>query len=157
VPLPDAPGDEWVDTLPPEVSPLSAGAGIVIDGQTVRWNGALPARGSVEIRLLAVVEPGNAGLVVCNQGTFAADAEGDGTVELLLPSDDPSLPGPADLTCFEVEPEDGPDEPNGGPGPGEPVPIPALGGAGRPLVVVLIAVVGVIVLRRWGRRGLRRA
>lgn len=153
VPLPDAPGDEWVDTLPPEVSPLeiSADDGVAeLDGQTARWNGALPAGGSVEIRLLAKVEPGNAGLVVCNQGTFAADADADGTVELLLLSDDPALPGAADPTCFAIVPEDVP-------GPDGPVPIPALGGAGRLLVVVLIAVVGVIVLRRWGRRGRRRA
>lgn len=139
LPLLDDAGDEWVDVLPLAVEPfeVSAEHGVAtLAGQTWRWSGDV--RSSVTFRLRAAIAPGHLGEVVCNQGTFVADA---GRAEIELASDDPELPGEADPTCFEVI----------APLPEPAFPVPALGGVGRVLAALLLAAGGVAALRR--RRG----
>ncbi|MFN7941247.1 MAG: proprotein convertase P-domain-containing protein [Thermoanaerobaculia bacterium] len=101
----DNPGDEFTDTLPPQVTLVSAGATsgtASTAGNTVFWNGALPAAGSVTITVQATINAGTAGQTISNQGTIAFDGDGNGTNESAAPTDDPTPPGATDPTDFFV-------------------------------------------------------
>lgn len=61
---------------------------------TVTWNGAIPAGGSVTITIQALIEANvTIGSSITNQGTVNYDADGNGTDESTTVTDDPSQPG----------------------------------------------------------------
>jgi hypothetical protein len=69
---------------------------------TVTWNGQIPAGGSVTITIVATIASGTTGVTISNQGTFAYDADGNGTNESNGVTDDPSAGGAGDPTSFVV-------------------------------------------------------
>lgn len=102
----DNPGDEFVDVLPAGLTLQSATAtsGTVIattGTNTVTWNGAIAAGASVTITIQATIDAGP-GQSVVNQGTVNFDADGNGTNESSVQTDDPAAPGGADPTGIIV-------------------------------------------------------
>ena len=103
-PQADNPGDELIDVLPSQVTfdSASASSGTVANvGNTVTWNGAIAASGSVTITINATVNAGAFGLIN-NQGTINYDTNGDGTNDASALTDNPAAPGPADPTGFLI-------------------------------------------------------
>ncbi len=101
------PGDEFVDSLPAGVTAtgaVSASTGsIVLDGQTVRWNGEIPASGTVTITIVAKIDSDAVdGQEICNQGHVNWDSDGNATNDADEPTDDPSTPTDDDPTCLIV-------------------------------------------------------
>ncbi|HEY2294415.1 MAG TPA: hypothetical protein VGM86_27255, partial [Thermoanaerobaculia bacterium] len=130
----DNPGDEFTDTLPAglTLTGASATSGVAsTSGNTAKWNGAIPAGGTVTITITANINAGTAGMTLCNQATIAYDADGDGTNESIGYSDDPDEPGPADPCCFQVITR-----------------IPALSWNGLAALALLLAGLAVLRLRR---------
>lgn len=106
-PQPDNPTDEFTDVLPSTLALVSAnatsGTATANTGtNTVTWNGAISAGGSVTITIQATILPSAAGATVSNQGTAAFDADGDGTNEATAVTDDPAVGGAADPTVISV-------------------------------------------------------
>jgi FG-GAP-like repeat len=104
-PQPDTAQDELVDTAPAGITVTGADDGadpgtVSVAGNTVRWNGAIPASASVAVTIQATVDIGTAGSVIANQGTIAYDSDGNGTGDATHPTDDPALPGAGDPTSF---------------------------------------------------------
>lgn len=133
----DNPGDEFVDVLPAGLELLSAsatsGTAVADPGtNTVRWNGSIPAGGSVTISIQARIATTAAGTLISNQGTAYFDADGDGTNESSTLTDDPALPGAADPTVFRAE---------------DPAAIPATSTAGLALLGLLVALGAGLLLR----------
>ena len=95
------------------------------------WNGPIAVQETVTVTFSAKVNPGTAGMTICNQGLVSFDADGDGVNETNRLSDDPSLPGPADPCCFVV-----------------PTGIPVLSGPGLAILLVLL---GLLAVRRLAR------
>jgi hypothetical protein len=56
----------------------------------------------VTITITAAVKGGTVGTSVSNQGTWSFDADGDGTNETSVLTDDPSVVGAANATVFTV-------------------------------------------------------
>jgi uncharacterized repeat protein (TIGR01451 family) len=82
----DNPGDEMTDVLPSSLTLVSAsatsGTAVANTGtNTVRWNGSIPAGGSVTITIVASIKPGTAGSPIANAATVNYDADGNGTNE----------------------------------------------------------------------------
>jgi uncharacterized repeat protein (TIGR01451 family) len=144
----DNSGDEFTDVLPSSLTLVSAtatsGTAVANVGtNTVSWNGAIAAGGSVTITISATIEPGTAGTTISNQGTASFDMDHDGMNEATRLTDDPALDGgadPTDLAVAGVPPT---------PSPGSPE-IPTLGGWGLALLALLVAGAGAGLL---GRRG----
>jgi uncharacterized repeat protein (TIGR01451 family) len=137
---PDNPTDEFVDTLPSELILVdaSASSGVAtpdLPGNQVRWNGSIAAGASVTIDIEATVDAVPPGTVVSNQGDIFFDGDGNGTNESQTVTDDPSQPGTADPTEFTVE---------------EAMAIPTLSAAGSIALLVLLAGIGIAILR-WQR------
>lgn len=93
--LPDDPGDEFVDVLPPELGNATANAdsGVVTvgPGNLVTWNGAIGPNEVVTLTVQAVLLQVPPGTPVINQGFFGNE-----------PTDDPETPDPDDPTVFTV-------------------------------------------------------
>lgn len=103
-PQADNPGDEFVDVLPSQVTfdSASASSGTVANvGNTVTWNGAIAASGSVTITINATVNAGAFGQIN-NQGTINYDTNGDGSNDASALTDNPAAPGAADPTGFLI-------------------------------------------------------
>lgn len=105
---PDNPGDELTDVLPSTLTLVSAtatsGTAVAdIPTNTVTWNGAIPAAGSVTITIVATIEAGAAGQTITNQATFLYDANADGTNETPGTTDDPAAGGASDPTSIVVQ------------------------------------------------------
>lgn len=104
----DNPGHEFTDVLPAGLNLTSAAAtaGSVIatpGTSTVSWDGAIAAGGSVTLNIEATIAAGAAvGTLIANQAGIAFDANGDGVNESAGLSDDPTRPGAADATAFNV-------------------------------------------------------
>ncbi len=103
----DNPGNEFTDVLPAQLTLVSAAATAgsavaTIATNTVTWNGAIPAAGSVTITITATVDAGTALQTVSNQGTVISDSDGNGSNETTSSTDDPGQPGAADPTSFVV-------------------------------------------------------
>ena len=133
-PQPDNTGDEFTDTLPPQLvlSGASATSGTATTaGNTVSWNGAIPAGGSVTITVDAVVADGAAGQIVSNQGTINYDADGDGSNEATRATDDPAVAGAADPTEFQVL-----------------APVPLASGLGLAALLLAVLLAGALLARR---------
>jgi uncharacterized repeat protein (TIGR01451 family) len=137
----DNPGDELTDVLPSSLTLVSATATsgtavATVAANTVNWNGAIPAGGSVTVTVQATVKAGAAvGAAISNQASLSYDADGDGVNETGGVSDDPAAGGAADPTAFIVA-------------PAPPAEVPALSGAGLLLLALLLATGGAAVLRR---------
>ncbi len=102
----DNAGDELTDILPASLTLVSAvatsgTAGTA--GNTVTWNGSIPAAGSVTITITATINAGTGCTTISNQATIAFDADLNGTNESAGVSDDPSVGGANDPTTFEVQ------------------------------------------------------
>ena len=113
----DNAGEEFADTLPAGLSLVAANATsgtTASTGNTVRWNGAIPAAGSVTITIVAAINPNVSGQIT-NQGTISYDSDGNSSNDATALTDDPSRPGSADGTGFAVVAA-----------AGTPLPVPAL-------------------------------
>lgn len=104
---PDNAGDELTDVLPAQLTLTGASASsgtavATIGTNTVTWSGSVPAGGSVTITITATVEPGTEGQTVSNQATLVYDADGNGTNETTVLSDDPGTGAANDPTSFAV-------------------------------------------------------
>ncbi|HEV8579624.1 MAG TPA: carboxypeptidase regulatory-like domain-containing protein [Thermoanaerobaculia bacterium] len=153
----DNPGDEFTDILPGTLSLVSANAtsGTAVTSalpaasatsaesapvanlgsNTVTWNGAIPAGGSVTITITANILPSAAGQTVSNQGTIDYDADGSGTNEASAPTDDPGAPGGTDPTTFVVAAAFDPS-------------IPTLSTVGLLLLALILAGLAFVILKR---------
>jgi uncharacterized repeat protein (TIGR01451 family) len=101
----DNPGDEFTDVLPAQLILVSASATsgtavATVATNTVTWNGAIAPAGSVTITITATILPSAVGQAISNQGTIRFDADGNGTNEASVLTDDPALPGADDPTTF---------------------------------------------------------
>lgn len=142
----DNAGDEFVDILPAELelvaASITSGGGAVnadLPSNTVTWNGAIPAGGTVVISIEATILPGTGGATVSNQGQVNYDSDLSGDNDAAAPTDDPVLPGGADPTDFTVGLEPSVLE------------IPTLGPTGILALALLLGAAGVFRFRR--RRG----
>jgi uncharacterized repeat protein (TIGR01451 family) len=103
----DNPGNEFTDVLPPALTLVSAtataGTAVATVGtNTVAWNGAIAAGASVTITIQASIGASAALGPVSNQGTVNFDADGNGTNESTVLTDDPTHAGAADPTVFNL-------------------------------------------------------
>jgi uncharacterized repeat protein (TIGR01451 family) len=138
----DNPGSELTDVLPSTLALVSATAssGVAVPNlgtNTVDWDGAIPAGGSVTITIQATILASAAGTTVTNQGTILYDADGNGSNEASGLTDDPGVGGPDDATSFIVA---------------GIVQIPTLGSAGAAVFVLALFGAMWVVLRRRTRR-----
>ncbi len=104
---PDNAGDELTDILPAELTLVSANATsgtpvANVGTNTVTWNGVVPNGGSVTITINAIIEPGTEGDTISNQATLLYDADGNGSNETTVLSDDPATGAANDPTSFVV-------------------------------------------------------
>jgi uncharacterized repeat protein (TIGR01451 family) len=108
---PDDPANpELTDTLPDgltlEDATVTSGPGAVtVDpgANTVRYDGAIPAGGTVTIVITATVDGGTQGDTITNQAIAFFDADLDGTNDTEEPSDDPATAEDDDGTSFVVD------------------------------------------------------
>lgn len=128
----DNPGAEFTDTLPTGLSLITATASsgtVTTAANTVSWNGSIPVCGTVTISVQAKVDPATAGMTLCNQGNVAFDANGDGVNESNASA----------LCCVTIIPVC-------------TLPfcmdIPTLEPAGLAALIILLACVGLLRLRR---------
>jgi len=145
----DGPEHEFTDVLPAGVSPttyVGATSGTAaFEGDTVVWDGGIPAGGSVTITYRVTVGADvEYDTEICNQGFATWDGDGDGTYEKIEPSDDPDTPEQDDETCFTVE-----EKPEG--------PIPLSGTIDAPTlsewgVILLACLLAIAFAWRWIRR-----
>jgi uncharacterized repeat protein (TIGR01451 family)/fimbrial isopeptide formation D2 family protein len=135
----DNSGNEVVDILVPQLTLMTAtatsGAAVAtVATNTVSWNGAIPAGGSVTLTIQALVAANAAaGSTISNQATIHYDADGNGTNEAPTLTDDPSQPGSGNPTGFVVA---------------APATVPVLDGLGLMALAALLASIGLLVLRR---------
>jgi len=106
--LPNGPGPEFTDTLPAGLQAagwMQADKGTLSrDGNTIVWNGSIPAGGTVRLAFKATIgEYVPSGTTLCNQGVVQWDSNDDGAVDASEPTDDPSTPEDDDPTCLTVE------------------------------------------------------
>jgi uncharacterized repeat protein (TIGR01451 family) len=140
----DNPGNEFLDVLPASLHLVTANATsgttlATVGTNTVTWNGAIPAGGSVTISILATVDSAAVvGSTITNQGTISYDADGNGTNESTRTTDDAAAAGSNNPTSFAV----------GAPATAGPADIPALDGLGLFALAALLALVGVAITRR---------
>ena len=102
---PDNAGNELTDVVPVGLTVASATATAgtaTVTGNTVTWNGSVPAGGSVVVTINTVVNQAGAGQNISNQASFAYDRDVNGSNESSGLSDDPSVVGAANPTTFSV-------------------------------------------------------
>jgi uncharacterized repeat protein (TIGR01451 family) len=101
----DNAGHEFTDVLPASLTLVSANASsgtAGTSGNTVNWDGVVPASGSVTITITATINAGTALTTIANQGTVNYDADGNGVTEANRLTDDPGIGGASDPTSFFV-------------------------------------------------------
>ncbi|HYC61829.1 MAG TPA: ExeM/NucH family extracellular endonuclease [Thermoanaerobaculia bacterium] len=136
------PGDELVDVLPASLTLVSANATsgtavATVPTNTVTWNGAIQAGGTVTITITALIDTDAApGTTVTNQATINFDADGNGTNESSAATDDPNTVGGGNPTPFIVA------------SPANVAGVPALDGFGLAMLAALLAGLGLLVMRR---------
>jgi uncharacterized repeat protein (TIGR01451 family) len=104
----DNAGNEFTDVLPGSLTLVGAtgtsGTTVPTVGtNTVTWDGALAAAGSVTITITATVNANPAGTTVSNQGTISYDSDVNGVNDASRSTDDPSVGGASDPTSFVVQ------------------------------------------------------
>ncbi len=133
----DNPGNEFTDVLPAPLELVSAtsttGTTVAnVATRTVTFNGAIPAGGSVTITITARIPATTPeATVISNQGTFAFDADANGSNESSGVTDNPGTPGGGDATSFAV-----------GGGVGSSVAVPTLSPALLAFLALLLATLG---------------
>ncbi len=131
----DEPGDEFTDTLPATLTPTSAAASlgtITVTGNTMHWNGGVPAGGSVVITIDATISGAAVSQsIISNQGTASYDATRGGSNQTTILTADPAKSGP---TQFMVG--------------GAIAAVPALSGAGLAAMATALLACGALTLRR---------
>ena len=137
----DNPGNELTDVLPPTLALVSAAATsgaatATVASNTVTWNGAIPAAGSVTITITATILPAAAGATVANQGTISYDSDGNGTNDATAQTDDPRVGGAADPTSITVA---------GGPVPPQ---VPTLSPFGLLLLAAALGALALLLMKR---------
>ena len=141
-PQADNAGDEFTDVLPSGLALVGAtatsGTAVATVGTgTVTWNGSIPALGgSVTITINATVKANACGTVISNQGMVAFDANGNGTNESTLLTDDPGTAAADDPTSFAVAPC------------ANVVEVPTLSESGLVALALLLAGGALLVMRR---------
>jgi uncharacterized repeat protein (TIGR01451 family) len=134
----DEPGDEFTDTLPATLTLTSAAVSlgtVTITGNTVHWNGGVPAGGSVVITIDATISGAAVSQsIISNQGTASYDATRSGSNQTAVLTDDPAKGGP---TQFLVG--------------GAIAAVPALSGAGLAAMAIALLAGGALTLRRRRR------
>jgi uncharacterized repeat protein (TIGR01451 family) len=135
----DNPGNEFTDVLPATLALVSAtassGNAVATTGaNTVTWNGAIPASGSVTITITATILPAASGQTVSNQGSISYDSDGNGTNDSAAQTDDPGVTGAANPTSIVV--------------PGVAIAVPTLSTFGLMLLALSLAGLAFVVLRR---------
>jgi uncharacterized repeat protein (TIGR01451 family) len=135
----DNPGDEFTDTLPATLTLTSATASlgaVSTTGNTVHWNGGVPAGGSVSIVINATISSSAVvQSVISNQGMANYDATRSGANQTAILTNDPAKPGP---TQFLVG--------------GAIASVPALSGAGLAAMAMALLAGGALTLRRRRRQ-----
>jgi uncharacterized repeat protein (TIGR01451 family) len=134
----DNPGDEFTDVLPATLTLVSASAssGMAtadVPNRTVHWNGSIAAGGSVTITITALINTGAGGQSISNQGTVFFDADGNGTNESSILTDDPATAAANDPTTFAVVPN---------------VEVPTLSEWGLAILALLLVSGALLTLRR---------
>ncbi len=106
--LEDNPGHEFTDTLPAgivatgDVTETSGTA--ALDGDTIVWDGSIPAGGSVTIKYKVDVDwELEDGTQICNQGTVHWDSDGNSTNDSQTLTDDPTTGEKDDPTCITID------------------------------------------------------
>jgi uncharacterized repeat protein (TIGR01451 family) len=137
----DNPGNELTDVLPPTLALVSAtatsGTAVATVGtNTVTWNGAIPAAGTVTITITATILPAAAGMTVANQGTISYDSDGNSTNDATAQTDDPAAAGAANPTTITVA---------GGPAPPQ---VPTLSPFGLLLLAMALGALALFILKR---------
>jgi uncharacterized repeat protein (TIGR01451 family) len=139
----DEPGDEFADTLPATLTPTSATASlgtVTITGNTIHWNGGVPAGGSVVIAIAATIAAAAVPQsIVSNQGTASYDATRAGSNQTTILTGDPAGGGPTQFTVG-----------------GAIAAVPALSGAGLAAMATALLACGALELRRRRRQRRRR-
>ena len=141
-PQPDLAGDEFSDVLPPELVLIAASATsgtsvATIATNTVTWNGAIPAGGTVTITIDAeILDTATPGSSIVNQGTVFFDADGNGSNESSAQTDDPAVGGGSDPTTIVVGSDTSVME------------IPTLGEWGLAAFAIYLAGIALLVVRR---------
>jgi uncharacterized repeat protein (TIGR01451 family) len=132
----DNPGNELTDVLPPTLALISATAPAVanVGTNTVTFNGAIPAGGSVAFTITATILPAAAGATVSNQATISYDANADGTNEATGQTDDPAAGGASNPTTIVVA--------------GGATEIPTLSTVGLLLLSLALAAMALALLKR---------
>lgn len=135
----DNAGDEFVDTLPAQLTATGASASsgtVVRAGNLVTWNGAIPAGGSVTISISATINAAVPnGTTISNQGTINYDGTGSGSNTSSRLTDDPTVGGDANPTTFVVT---------------APEPIPVLEPLGLAGLALLLGFAALLFVRRLG-------
>ncbi len=135
----DEPGDEFADTLPATLTPTSAAASlgtVTITGNTVHWNGGVPAGGSVVITIDAAISGAAVSQsIISNQGTASYDATRSGSNQTAILTGDPARGGPTQFV-----------------GGGAIAAVPALSAAGLAAMAAALLGAGALTLRRRRRR-----
>jgi uncharacterized repeat protein (TIGR01451 family) len=138
----DNPGDEFTDTLPATLTLTSATATlgtVTTSGNTVHWNGGVPAGGQVVITIQATIAAGAVpGTSISNQGTVNYDKTRTGTNQTTLQTSDPSGAGPTQFAVVTAS-------------------IPTLSGAGLAAMAAALLAAGALALRRRRPDGPGRA
>jgi len=100
----DNPGNELTDVVPSALTVTGATASsgtVLVSGNTVTWNGSIPAAGSVTVTINTVINATGAGQRISNQASFAYDADLDGSNESTGVTDDPAVAGTGNATSFD--------------------------------------------------------
>jgi uncharacterized repeat protein (TIGR01451 family) len=133
----DNPGHEFVDTLPAQVTLVSASASTGtavadIPNNQVTWDGVVPGNnGTVTITITAQIKQGTEGQTVSNQGLVYYDADGNGSNESNAPTNDPNVGPGLNATAFAVA-----------------TPVPVMTIAGIAALALLIALLGIALVGR---------
>ena len=111
--LEDNPGHEFTDVLPAGLDPTGqvteTSGTAALDGDTIVWDGGIPAGGSVTIKYIVDLDSGlETGDQICNQGTVHWDSNGDGTNDSTTLTDDPTTDDEDDPTCLTIDVPVGP-------------------------------------------------
>jgi uncharacterized repeat protein (TIGR01451 family) len=135
----DNTGDEFTDVLPSTLTLVSATATsgtplATVATNTVTWNGAIPAGGSVTITIHATINSGTAGQTISNQGTVSYDSNADGTNDATSNTDDPGTAPAGDPTSIVVA--------------APPTPIPTLSEVGLMALALALAAAALFLVRR---------
>jgi uncharacterized repeat protein (TIGR01451 family) len=147
--LTNGPEHEFTDTLPAGMTSTgfaqAENGTVAVDGDTIVWDGAIPAGGSVRLTFKARIgDDVPAGTTLCNQGSARWDSNRDGAIDASEPTDDPSTAEDDDPTCLTVQESE--------------LPLPLTGTIDAPsltewgMIVLSVLFAGAFAWRLHGRR-----